>query len=159
MSRDQVWTMTDSRIRAPIRVDLHTAMGDPIGAHGAFFPTDAENRMRLARHEIGLADYWYLRGHRKYLERDFRSAVEALNISLLHDPTRPEAHFTKGVCLQLMGLSEAEAAGSFPETVTPRAHSILMKARWAFSIALELNPHDEEARTYMAGIEALVRQN
>lgn len=151
--------MTDSQVRAPIKLDLRTAMGDPVGAHGAFFPTDAENRLRLARSEIGLSDYWYLRGHRKYLERDFRGAVEALNIALLHDPDRGEAHFTKGVCLQLAAIAEAEADGGFPDQVSPRAHSMLVKARWAFSIAHELNPHDEEARTYILGIEALLRHN
>ena len=149
--------MTDSQVRTPIKLDLRVAMGDPVGVRKAYLPDDGDLRVRLAKRQVTLADYWYLRGFRKYLERDFASAVEALNISLLHEPGRAEAHFTKGVCLQLAALDEGMQITEAPERMPARAHSLLMKARWAFSIALELNPEDEEARTYLQGIEALLR--
>lgn len=149
--------MTDSKVKPPLRLDLHTAMGDPEGASVEFLPPEATLRQRLVDHEITLGDYWYLRGYGHYLQRDFAAAVEAFNVGLLHEPGRAEAHFHKGIALQLLGLAEAEGYPGFPAHVPARAHSLLLKARWAFQVVLDINPADEEARTYLQGLEALLR--
>ena len=149
--------MTDSQTKPPLRLDLRTAMGDPTHTPRHAIPDEATLRTRLMAHEIRLGDYWFLRGYRHYLDRDFAGAVEALNVCLLHDPGRAEAHFHKGVALQLLGLGEAEGYPGFPAHVPARAHALLLKARWAFQVVLDINPADEEARTYLAGLEALLR--
>ncbi len=149
--------MVDNRLRPPIVVDLHTAMGDPLGADPRGVPRDAEARRLLTQGVIGPAQYWYLRGLRRYLARDFTGTADAMNVALLHDPTFCEAHFLKGIAHQLTAIHIAEESPEFLEHLPPRAHSMLLKARWSLSIALDMNPEDEEARTYLQGIEALLR--
>lgn len=149
--------MSDSKIKPPMRLDLHTAMGDPAGASLEFLLPEPMLRNQLMAREITLGDYWHLRGFRHYMERDFASTVEAMNVALLHEPGRAESHFYKGIALQLLALKEAEGYPGFPAHVPARAHSLLLKARWAFQVVLDINPHDEEARTYLQGLEALLR--
>lgn len=149
--------MVDHRLRKPLLVDLHTSMGDPLGADPRGVPRDAEARRLLFEGVIGPAQYWYLRGLRRYLARDFTGTTDAMNLALLHDPRFLEAHFLKGVAHQLNAISLAEKSPDFPQRIPARAHSLLLKARWSLSIVLDLNPDDEETRTYLNGIEALLR--
>jgi hypothetical protein len=149
--------LVDKRLKSPLRVDLHTAMGDPLGADRRAVPSAAIARAMLQHGEITAAEYWYLRALRRYLTRDFHGATDALNLVLLQEPALAEAHFLKGICLQLAALETAELSTDFPDAIPPHAHTLLLKARWSFAIVLDLNPGDEEARTYLAGIEALLR--
>lgn len=138
-------------------MDLNVAMGDPVGADRRGAPSAAEARARLAEREITAAHYWYLRGLRRYYARDFGGAADALNLALLQDPVLAEAHFLKGVCLQLAAIEAGKGHAGFPARLPARSHALLLKARWSLAIALDLNPQDEEARTYLGGIEALLR--
>jgi hypothetical protein len=149
--------MVDHRLRPPIVIDLHTAMGDPLGADPRGVPRDTEARTLLTNGIIDAAQYWYLRGLRRYLARDFAGTADAMNLALLHNPRFSEAHFLKGVSQQLIAIQVAEKSPDFPERLPPRAHSLLLKARWSLLIAVDMNPEDEEARTYLQGIEALLR--
>lgn len=149
--------MEDHRLTKPILVDLQTAMGDPFGADPRGVPHEAETRQALLTGEIRPAQYWYLRGLRRFIARDFDGAIDAMNRALVQDGDFAEAHFLKGVANQLIAVISAKHLPGFPDQLPPSAHTRLLKARWSLNIALELNPQDEEARTYLQGIEALLR--
>lgn len=148
--------MTEGQQRVRIKIDLHSAMGDPTDTRGDDIPPEPEMRMRLVRGDLAPSQYWHLVGYRRYLERDFQGAVDAANLALLHDDRQSESFFLKGVCLQLLGLIKAESAPGFPDHCPVGAHHLMMKAQWAFTQALELNPHDEEARTYLNALRVLM---
>lgn len=150
--------MTEGQTRARITIDLHTAMGDPRDTRGDDLPQDQETRDRLVRGDIGPGQYWHLVAYRRYLDRDFQGAVDAANLALLHEAHNAETHFLKGVCLQLLGLLKAETSPGFPETCSVGAYRLLLKAQWAFRQTLDLNPHDEEARTYLGALRVLLGQ-
>ncbi len=149
--------MEDHRLTKPILVDLQTAMGDPFGADPGGVPHDAEIRQGLIIGTIRAPHYWYLRGLRRYISRDFDGAIDAMNRALVQDGEFAEAHFLKGVCNQLVAVITAQRSPDFPDKIPLEAHARLLKARWSLSIALDLNPQDEEARTYLQGIESLLR--
>ncbi len=149
--------MSDAQYKPTIRIDLRTAMGDPKRCRAEHLPDGDALRMMLQNRETDPVQAWHLHGYRRYLERDFQGAVHALEQALRIRPNHRESLFLKGVCLQLVGLGLAEANPKFPGTVPHNAYQMLSKAEWAFRIVLDLNPGDAEARTYLQGLEALLR--
>lgn len=148
--------MSDSRFKPTIRVDLHTAMGDPLDARTDQIPDEDAILRMLEEGALPPVRAWHLLGYRRYLERDFRGAVVALHRAVLADDHHAESHFLKGICLQLMALDDAEKHPGFPAQVPTTAQGLLLKAEWAFRTVIELNPMDQEARTYLQGLEALL---
>lgn len=140
----------------PTIVDLKSSMRHPSTAARTQEEVVARYPSYLMENKSSVSEYWYKRGLSHYMSCRFEAGVNALNIALLYEPEMAEAHFLKGVCLQLAALEEGEKGADFPIAVPPRARSLFMRAKWSFTACIRLNPSDEEARFHIAGIEALL---
>jgi len=101
-------------------------------------------------------EYWLRRALGHYLLARFDDALRALGLALSHDAASGEAHYLRGVCLQLLALEAAQRDPTFPLVLSPEAKQRFELARDAFLRALELNPDDDESRQMVVGLRFLL---